>query len=265
VAAKVAREDRAQGRAERIALPTRLRYEPRGLRRDAHRLGQCSGMTPEGGHLDGGSGATDNGAMTLHVLRLPISLDPLIAEAKRRARQRRLLLAALGVVVAAGAVIGVTLASRGSDRPRTAIVGTPGCHASQLHLSWRSAGVAGGSAFEAFTFRNTSSSACSLHGWPSFRFVMHDGRTVVPHPHDLIATAYRVTHPPSIPRVVLQPSDTALLSVFEADGTGYQHACQLTRTVLVTLPSARAPLSVSAKLFYCGPRDMWVLPVGRRN
>jgi hypothetical protein len=49
--------------------------------------------------------------MTLHVPRLPFSLDPLIAEAKRRARQRRLLVAVLAVLVA-GAALGTTLALR---------------------------------------------------------------------------------------------------------------------------------------------------------
>lgn len=55
--------------------------------------------------------------MTLHVPRLPVSLDPLIAEAKRRARERRLLLGALIVALAAiGA--GTTLALRGPGGPR---------------------------------------------------------------------------------------------------------------------------------------------------
>jgi hypothetical protein len=49
--------------------------------------------------------------MTLHAWRLPFALDPLIREAKRRARQRRVL-GALGVVVAAGLVAGLTLALR---------------------------------------------------------------------------------------------------------------------------------------------------------
>lgn len=42
--------------------------------------------------------------MTLHLPRLPITLDPLIAEAKRRARQRRLL-ALLALVLVAGAAV----------------------------------------------------------------------------------------------------------------------------------------------------------------
>jgi hypothetical protein len=56
--------------------------------------------------------------MTVRVARLPISLDPLIAEAKRRARQRRLLLA-LGVA-AAGAVA-VSFALHSGAGPRGAL------------------------------------------------------------------------------------------------------------------------------------------------
>lgn len=47
--------------------------------------------------------------MTQHVWRLPFLLDPLIAEAKRRARQRRLLLVAVLLALVAG---GTTLALR---------------------------------------------------------------------------------------------------------------------------------------------------------
>lgn len=52
--------------------------------------------------------------MTLRVPRLPFSLDPLIAEAQRRARRRRLLLA-LGV--AAGSVVAVTFALQSGAGP----------------------------------------------------------------------------------------------------------------------------------------------------
>jgi len=48
--------------------------------------------------------------MAVHVPRLPVSLDPLVAEAKRRARRRRVALSTLAVVaVAAGATFGVRL------------------------------------------------------------------------------------------------------------------------------------------------------------
>jgi hypothetical protein len=52
--------------------------------------------------------------MTLHVLRLPLSLDPVIAEAKRRARQRRLLLSVVAVLIA-GAALGAAFAVRSSN------------------------------------------------------------------------------------------------------------------------------------------------------
>lgn len=56
--------------------------------------------------------------MTVHLPRLPFSLDPLMAEAKRRARQRRLLVAlVVSVVVAAGAVLGFELRGLGSVSP----------------------------------------------------------------------------------------------------------------------------------------------------
>jgi hypothetical protein len=51
--------------------------------------------------------------MTAHVPRLPFPLDPLIAEAKRRMRRRRLLGAVL-ILALAGGVTGATFALRGS-------------------------------------------------------------------------------------------------------------------------------------------------------
>jgi hypothetical protein len=56
--------------------------------------------------------------MTVQVPRLPFSLDPLMAEAKRRARLRRLLVALIAVVVvAAGAVLTVELRGQGPIVP----------------------------------------------------------------------------------------------------------------------------------------------------
>src|SRR5881392_1977784 len=69
-------------------------------------------MTPEGRLLDGRLGASDNGAMTAHLARLPLSLNPLMAEAKRRMRKRRVLIAALAVLIGGGAAAaGVVLTS----------------------------------------------------------------------------------------------------------------------------------------------------------
>src|SRR4029077_3430210 len=49
--------------------------------------------------------------MTLHMPRLPFSLDPLMAEAKRRMRRRRFL-AVIAIAVAVGIAVGLTLALR---------------------------------------------------------------------------------------------------------------------------------------------------------
>ena len=57
------------------------------------------------------AGATDNGAIVLHVQRSPFSLDPLIAEAKRRARKRNLVVVAAVLVIAA-CIAGATVALR---------------------------------------------------------------------------------------------------------------------------------------------------------
>jgi len=56
--------------------------------------------------------------MTAHLPHLPISLDPLMAEARRRARQRRVLVAlVVAAAVAAGAVLGFELRGPGSAAP----------------------------------------------------------------------------------------------------------------------------------------------------
>jgi hypothetical protein len=81
-----------------------------------------------------GSGASDNGAITLHVLSVPGSLDLLIAEAKERARRRRF--AALAViVVAAGLATGLALMLRSPDLPGARVVRSAGIHV-RLPRGW---------------------------------------------------------------------------------------------------------------------------------
>ena len=53
--------------------------------------------------------------MTARAPRLPLSLDPLIAEAKQRARRRRFLIAAVALLVVGAA--GAAVALRGSTPP----------------------------------------------------------------------------------------------------------------------------------------------------
>src|SRR4051812_47466190 len=61
-------------------------------------------MTLRRPRIDTRLGASNSSAMTAWVRRVPFSLDPLIAEAKRRARRRRLLGAVLLLVLAGGGV-----------------------------------------------------------------------------------------------------------------------------------------------------------------
>lgn len=57
--------------------------------------------------LDKAVSASDNSSMTASVPRLPFSIDPLIAEAKRRMRRRRLLSGVLLALVATGTATAV--------------------------------------------------------------------------------------------------------------------------------------------------------------
>jgi hypothetical protein len=66
--------------------------------------------------------------MTLHIPRLPISLDPLIAEAKRRARRRRWLILSVLVVAAAAAAASLALGSSSGSGPAAAAGGRPVVH-----------------------------------------------------------------------------------------------------------------------------------------
>jgi hypothetical protein len=73
------------------------------------RVRQCSGLTPDallrvGTALGGGGSAIDNGAMRAHATKLPLSLDPLMAEAKRRMRSRRRLAGVVALALVAAAV-----------------------------------------------------------------------------------------------------------------------------------------------------------------
>src|SRR5690242_18317762 len=68
--------------------------------------------------------------MTAHVPRLPFSLDPSMAEAKRRMRKRRMLVAVLAVLMLGGAAAaGVTLTSPSGVQPAGACPATNGYYA----------------------------------------------------------------------------------------------------------------------------------------
>ena len=64
--------------------------------------------------------------MTLHVPRLPFTIDPLIAEAKKRARQRRFLTL---IVLLIALATGLTLALRSGGGGPSGVIGTAGAPA----------------------------------------------------------------------------------------------------------------------------------------
>lgn len=198
--------------------------------------------------------------MSAHVPALPLELDPLIAEAKQRARRRRFILL-VGVVALAAVSAAVTL--RGFGEPRPALTAATSCRTAQLHVSLTSGGVAGGTVGDAFTFANTSRAVCVLSGWPRFRLVMGDGKVVRPRPHDLIASAYSVKNPPPVPRVRLAPGATVHWILEAADGTGLPRMCPTAERLLLTPPGAHVALAVAARVPYCGPRYFWTFPIGR--
>jgi hypothetical protein len=73
--------------------------------------------------------------MTLHVSRLPFSLAPLISEAKRRARQRRWLVAVVAVVLLGGGAAGTLFALRSANALTPA---SKGIDMAAIEKSWHS-------------------------------------------------------------------------------------------------------------------------------
>lgn len=71
-----------------------------------------------GARLDIADGASDTGVMPASAVHARFALDPLIAEAKRRARRRRGLIAAAMLTVLTGA--GLLVATAGPGRPAAA-------------------------------------------------------------------------------------------------------------------------------------------------
>ena len=82
-------------------------------------------MTPEQSVLDAGTGASNNGVMTAQSRRLPFSLDPLMAEAKRRMRRRRVWIAASLILIGGIAAAVASMATSGGPGSTG---GGPGVH-----------------------------------------------------------------------------------------------------------------------------------------
>lgn len=184
-----------------------------------------------------------------------LALDPLIAEAKRRARLRRLLVAALGIAAVAAAVMGVV---RDSERTRPAVVSAPTCRPAQLRLLKPAVnGAYTGHVVMTFAFANTSANACALRGWPRFEVAVASGRmAVAPVGHVRNATS---SHVVPAGTVVLRPGGAASFHVIVEDlllgeRCGLRLPPPLVRTVVVP-PGSTTPAHGSTRMSYCGKRQ----------
>ena len=139
-----------------------------------------------------------------------IALDPLIAEAKRRARWRRLLIVG---VIAAGAVAAVVVI-RDSAGSRPAVVAAPTCRSAQLRISGQPWGAAAGTMYEPVTLTNASGSACSVAGWPAVRRLGADGREI---PVRLERWVYRLRGAAPYFVLRLAPGRAATFEIFGED------------------------------------------------
>jgi uncharacterized protein DUF4232 len=196
--------------------------------------------------------------MTMHLPRLSLSLDALIAEAKRRARVRRLLVAA--GIVALGGVAAATISLRSSERQLPTVVAAPTCRSAQLTLLPGKGGVALGTYMSDLVLVNVSDATCTLRGWPGVQLVLGNGRTVAP----------RVRHDSLVPKgkaaartIQVRPGGAASFRIAESDGTGTGlQTCRTVRTVLIIPPGSGKPLSLTrGPVDYCAPYLLFEVPL----
>jgi uncharacterized protein DUF4232 len=191
------------------------------------------------------------------------ALDPLIAEAKRRARARRLLLIAMALV--AGGVAAGTLALGGSDQGRPAIAAPDACRITQLDVVPGRLGVAAGTAMRDFALVNASEASCTLRGWPNLRLLLGNGRIVTPRVH---RDHYDTGKVLPVRAIDLRPGAAASFRVAESDGTGTGlETCRAVTALLISLSGAGGRVSASNGVFYCAPYVLFEVPLvaGRVN
>lgn len=193
--------------------------------------------------------------MSANTPALPLELDPLIAEAKHRARRRRHLLATAGLV-AVGSLT-VTYVVRGSERPRPGLLATPACRPAELRAEKpRFGGVYTGHVVESLAFQNLSPATCALAGWPTVTTVLPDGRHVV-------ARVGHVRNVGAAPRarVTLPAGGAASFHVIADDGTG-DTACPFplpSVRVLIVPPGAATSAHGATTMPYChDPRRLLI-------
>jgi hypothetical protein len=118
-----------------------------------------------------------------------------------------------------------------------------GCVSAQLAVELGQAGVAAGSVASVVSFKNTSSTECSLYGYPGLQMLDAAGQ---PFPTEVIRGTSATV--PSVPEnvVTLAPSAEASFDLGYADGTGYGSAsCPTSPRVEITPPNADQSITVA--------------------
>src|SRR5581483_220955 len=171
--------------------------------------------------LDTQHRANHTSTMSGHAPALPLGVDPLIAEAKERARRRRLLaLAAAGILVVAGVAIALA-GFGGSGSPGTVPwlptrpnIGpanpplAPACTASQLKASLFMQG-ASMSLVGGITIANRGAGPCALVGRPrlSFAGATSKWRETTYHAQNVLPLQYDPLAPPAGSLRALAPGE----------------------------------------------------------
>ncbi len=144
------------------------------------------------------------------------------------------------------------------------IVGAPGafgptCLPSQLTLTTKFGGAAGGSAVQDATFTNHSQAVCSLNGFPTPQFLDGQRNAMAAQIEYTEQGMWSGTVP--IQPVQLAPGASAYFIMFGSDGqTGTLTACFTPTYLAVTPPNAHGAITIPSKVAACDGR-LFISPV----
>ncbi|MHB8296685.1 MAG: DUF4232 domain-containing protein [Acidimicrobiales bacterium] len=119
-----------------------------------------------------------------------------------------------------------------------------GCGPAQLGLARTSFGVAAGSIIDVFTLTNTSTTSCSLQGYPGVALVDAQGQTV--------PTQLQRISSPAPTKISLAPGAHAYFRLQSSDGTGFTNpTCPQATQVNVIAPNDYTAISTKTSIAPC--------------
>lgn len=152
----------------------------------------------------------------------------------------------LGAAVLAALLL-VGTAAQAHVRPRSgAQAADQRCLSVQLKVRLGRAGAALGHIGQVVSFKNTSATTCTLHGYPGLQMLNAAGHPIATQA--LRGIAYTV---PSVPErvVTLTPGAEASFDLGYDDSTGYENdKCPVSARVEITPPNAYKPITVSWRI-----------------